>query len=125
MDMTPERCPYPTCERIETVKSSVIARMDAFDIRMDERHEALRQRLDKIDGSVGSHAEFIIANRERLLAQYAAVKRLQELVGNHELAFAEQRGGVKTAVILASAIGGLVAMVGGVLMAHFLKAVLP
>lgn len=123
--MTPERCPYPTCERIETVKSSVIARMDAFDIRMDERHEALRQRLDKIDGSVGSHAEFIIANRERLLAQYAAVKRLQELVGNHELAFAEQRGGVKTAVILASAIGGLVAMVGGVLMAHFLKAVLP
>lgn len=96
----------------------IIERLDSLEARMDERHNDIRARLDRINGSVAIHSDFVSANKDRLLAQYAAVKELQDYNS-------EQRGSVKTAAIIAAAIGGLIAMIGGPVVAHFLRAVIP
>ena len=99
---------------------AIIDKFDALESRMNERHEDIKTRLERINGSVASHADWISANRERLLAQYAAVAALQALAGQHDVLFAEQRGGMRMAVVIASAIGGLIALIGGPLVSRFL-----
>jgi hypothetical protein len=98
----------------------IIERIDSLKQRMDELHNDIRARLDRINGSVSSHTEYISANRERVLAQYAAVAALQASVGQHDLMFAEHRGGMRMAIIVASAIGSLIVLIGGPLVSHFL-----
>ena len=100
---------------------AIIDKFDALESHMNERHEDIKARLDRINGSVASHADWISANRERLLAQYAAVAALQALAAQHDVLFAEQRGGIKMALAVASAIGGLIALIGGPLVSHFLR----
>ncbi len=98
--------------------SAIINRIDSLEARMDERHADLKARLDRINGSVALHSNFVSAHEDRLHDQYAAVKALQDWN-------AEQRGSMKTAAIVAAAIGGLIAMIGGPIVARFLLAVIP